>query len=59
MMAGSMKRVRGERGRVRGHVLGSGRVPLLDLMEAREERDGNEDDDCFFAMTDFDLEIFY
>jgi hypothetical protein len=29
---------------------------LLDFMEAREERDGNEDDDGFFAMADFDLE---
>ena len=32
-----------------------GCIPLLDFVEAREERDGNEDDDCFFAMTDFDL----
>lgn len=30
-------------------------VPLLDLVEAWEERDGDEDDDCFFAVADFEL----
>lgn len=29
---------------------------LLDLVKAGEERDGNEDDDGFFAVADFDLE---
>jgi hypothetical protein len=28
---------------------------LLDFMEAGEERNRDEDDDCFLAMTDFDL----
>ena len=30
-------------------------VPLLDFMEARKEGYRNEDDDCFLAVTDFDL----
>jgi hypothetical protein len=29
---------------------------LLDFVEAGEERDGNEDDDGFFAVADFNLE---
>ena len=32
-----------------------GEIPLLDLVEAGEERDGDEDDDCFFSVTDFEL----
>ena len=32
-------------------------VPLLDLVEAGEERDGDEDDDCLFAVADFELYI--
>jgi hypothetical protein len=28
---------------------------LLDLVEALEERDGNEDDDGLLAMADFEL----
>ena len=34
---------------------GRRRLPLLDLVEAGEERDGDEDDDCFFAVADFEL----
>ena len=30
-------------------------VPLLDFMKAGEEGNGYEDDDCFLAVTDFDL----
>jgi hypothetical protein len=30
-------------------------VPLLDLVEAGEERDGDEDDDGFFAVADLEL----
>ena len=30
-------------------------TPLLDLVEAGEERDRDEDDDCFFAVADFEL----
>ena len=30
-------------------------VPLLDFVEAGEERDGDEDDDSFFAVADFEL----
>ncbi len=30
-------------------------IPLLDFMEAGEERDGDEDDDCFLAVADFKL----
>jgi hypothetical protein len=29
----------------------------LDFVEAGEDRDGDEDDDCAFAVTDFELEI--
>lgn len=32
-----------------------GKVPLLDFMEAREEGHWDEDDDCFFAVADFEL----
>ena len=31
------------------------KLPLLDLVETREERNGNEDDDGFLAVTDFNL----
>lgn len=31
-------------------------LPLLDFVEATEEGNGHEDDDCFFAVTDFELE---
>lgn len=31
------------------------KVPLLDFVEAGEERDGDEDDDCFFAVAHFEL----
>lgn len=34
---------------------GGDEIPLLDLVEAWEERDGDEDDDCFFAVADFEL----
>lgn len=34
---------------------GGEEVPLLDFVEAREEGDGDEDDDCFFAVADFEL----
>ena len=30
-------------------------VPLLNFVEALEERDGNEDDDGFLAVADFEL----
>lgn len=30
-------------------------LPLLDFVEAGEEGDGDEDDDCFFAVADFEL----
>ena len=30
-------------------------VPLLDFVEAGEEGYGDEDDDCFFAVADFEL----
>lgn len=32
-----------------------GEVPLLDFVEAGQERDGDEDDDCFFPVADFEL----
>ena len=32
-----------------------GIVPLLDLVEALEERDGDEDEDSLLAVTDLDL----
>ncbi len=35
--------------------MGKGEVPLLDFVEAGEEGDGDEDDDCFFAVADFEL----
>lgn len=39
-----------------GMGLGGGvEVPLLDFVEAGEEGDGDEDDDCFFAVADFEL----
>lgn len=34
---------------------GSRRVPLLDFVEARKEGHGDEDDDCFLAVADFEL----
>lgn len=34
---------------------GRGDVPLLDFVEAGEERDGDEDHDCLFAVADFEL----
>ena len=34
---------------------GAANVPLLDLVEVREQRDGDEDDDCFFAVTNVKL----
>lgn len=30
-------------------------VPLLHFVETWEEGNGNEDDDCFFAVADFEL----
>lgn len=32
-----------------------GEVPLLNFVEAGEERDRDEDDDCFFAVADLEL----
>lgn len=32
-----------------------GGVPLLDFVEAGKEGHGDEDDDCFFAVPDFEL----
>lgn len=32
-------------------------IPLLDFVESWKERDGNEDDYCFLAVTDFDLYV--
>lgn len=32
-----------------------GWVPLLDFVEAREKRNGDEDDDCFLAVANIDL----
>jgi len=34
---------------------GGGEVPLLDFVEAGKEGDRDEDDDCFFAVADFEL----
>ena len=34
---------------------GGGGVPLLDFMEACQEGDGDEDDNCFLAVADFEL----
>lgn len=31
------------------------KVPLLDFVKAGEKRDWHEDDDCFFAMANFEL----
>jgi len=31
------------------------RVPLLDFVETGEEGHGDEDDDCFLAVADFEL----
>lgn len=44
-------------GRKREGVVGEKRksVPLLDLVEARQQRDGDEDDDGFLAVADFKL----
>lgn len=36
-------------------VGGGDKVPLLDFVKAGEERDGDENDDCFFAMANFEL----
>lgn len=30
-------------------------VPLLHLVKTLQKGNGNEDDDCFLAVTDFDL----
>ena len=30
-------------------------VPLLDFVEASEEGDGDKNDDCFFAVANFEL----
>lgn len=35
--------------------LGNGGIPLLDLVEALEERNGDEDNDSLLAVADFDL----
>jgi hypothetical protein len=32
-----------------------GEVPLLNFMEAGEEGNRDEDDDCFLAVADFEL----
>ena len=32
-----------------------GGIPLLNFVEAGEERNGDEDDDRFLAMADFEL----
>ena len=38
------------------HSVGVGEeIPLLDFVEAGEKRDGDKDDDCFFAVADFEL----
>lgn len=42
-------------GRWRQEGRGEGKVPLLDFVEAGEEWDGDEDDDCFLAVADFEL----
>lgn len=34
---------------------GEEHLPLLDFVEPRQERNGNEDDDCFLAVADIDL----
>lgn len=34
-----------------------GKLPLLDLVEALQERNGDEDDDGLLALADFDLWI--
>ena len=38
-----------------GKGWGFGDVPLLDFVEAGEKGNGDEYDDCFFAVADFDL----
>ncbi len=38
-----------------GKGVGFGDVPLLDFVEAGEKGNGDEYDDCFFAVADFDL----
>jgi len=35
--------------------VGKGEVPFFDFLESGEEGDGDEDDDCFFAVADFEL----
>lgn len=40
-----------------GGVQGQRGVPLLDFVKALEEGDGDEDDDGFLAVTDFDLGV--
>ena len=35
--------------------MGGGEIPLLDFVEVGEKRDGDEYDDCFFAVADVDL----
>jgi len=32
-------------------------IPLLDLVKASEEGDRDEDDDCFLAVADFELDF--
>lgn len=46
-----------ERGKGKGGRREGGRegVPLLDFVEAWEEGHGDEDDDCFLAVADFEL----
>lgn len=36
-----------------------GGVPLLDFVEALEERDGDEDDDGLLAVADLDLFVIW
>lgn len=40
---------------VRELLLEFSRQTLLNFVEAWKEWDGNKDDDCFFAMADFEL----
>ena len=50
ILVGGFKGRRGE-----GWKGGKGEVPLLNFMEAGEEGNGDEDDDRFFAVADFEL----
>ena len=34
---------------------GRGEIPLLHFVKTGEKGDRDEDDDCFFAVTDFEL----